>query len=83
MRIEIVRSGGFAGMTRRREIDTATLPPGEAARMERLARAAEREPPGDAAPSPDAFEHAVTIDGRRYVVRDPRGAWRALLEALG
>lgn len=82
MRIEVVRSGGFAGITQRQELDTASLPPREAAHVEALARAAEREPLPHGVPIPDAFHYAVTIDGRAYAVANPRGAWRALLDAI-
>jgi hypothetical protein len=82
MKIEVERSGGFAGMMRRRTIDTASLPAAEAARVEALARDAEREAADDGPPLPDAFVYDVAIDGRHHRVGNPRGAWQALLDAL-
>ena len=36
MRIQVVRSGGFAGLRRERAVETEQLPPGERADLERL-----------------------------------------------
>lgn len=58
MRIEVRRSGGFAGIARTFKVDTATLPPTRAAEIERLARSL-----ASRAASPDAFVYDVTIDG--------------------
>jgi len=59
MRIEVRRTGGFAGIARTFAVDTTTLPPARAAEIERLARtvAASRSP------TPDAFSYDITIDG--------------------
>jgi len=76
MRIVITRTGGFAGMTQRHEVDPA--PPA----VETLARAAEKETPSGDAATPDAFEYAVSIDGREYVVKNPTRAWGRLIEAV-
>jgi len=76
MRIEVTRSGGFAGMTRRAVADPA--PPA----LESLAREAEATPPASGKPRAYAFEYEVTIDGRRTVVRDAHGAWGRLIEAV-
>jgi hypothetical protein len=76
VRIDVVRSGGFAGRTTRASVDTASLDPERAAAIqEALARAdlaelAERSSPGRARPGrgADRFQYDVTVrDGvRRY-----------------
>lgn len=81
MKIAVARSGGFAGIARRAESDTGSLPPAQRERIESLARAAELEPVAGGA-QPDAFTYTVDIDGRRYLVRDARGAWGTLIEAV-
>ncbi|HXH37434.1 MAG TPA: protealysin inhibitor emfourin [Thermoanaerobaculia bacterium] len=81
MRITIDRTGGFANIRRHREVDTGTLPKAEAEEIERLATEA-RKTPGLSAPMPDAFTYEITIDGVRYVVNEPAGAWEALIELL-
>ena len=73
MRIEVRRSGGFAGVSRTFAIDTSSLPAARAAQIERLAR--------DLAPSsssPDAFSYDVTIDDRTFREVDAE----ALVEAM-
>ncbi len=67
MRIEVRRSGGFAGMTRTFAVDTAQLPRERAERIERLAREA---PAARRAPRADAFSYEVTIDGKTREVDD-------------
>jgi len=76
MRIEVTRSGGFAGITRRVVADPAP------AHIESLAREAQATPVAGADAKPDAFEYEVTIDGRRTVVHDARGAWGSLIDAV-
>ena len=72
VKIAVTRSGGFAGMTLRSEVDTAKLPPDEAREWESLAAAADlrsikrgrgRRRPG----MPDAFQYDLTVEdqGRR------------------
>lgn len=78
MRISVTRSGGFAGRTIHREIDTAALAGG--AEIERLAASAVSHPGG--ASMPDAFRYEVAIDGVNYVVGDEHPAWRALIERI-
>jgi len=81
MRIGLVRSGGFSGVTLRREIDTARLAADERKKIEQLALRArvERAAPNDA---PDSFEYEITIDGARYVVDGSSPAWQSLIECL-
>ena len=81
MRITMDRSGGFANIRLHREVDTATLPPAEAAEIERLAAAAIKSP-ASSDPMPDAFTYVITIDGARCVMTEPAGAWGTLIEAL-
>ncbi len=73
MRIEVRRTGGFAGVSRTFSIDTATLPPARGARIERLARELAAR-----APSADAFAYDVTIDGETLRGVDAE----ALVEAM-
>jgi len=70
MRIEVVRSGGFAGIERRAVLDTAGRP--DATHIEALAHAALGA--GRAAPShgvPDGFHYEITADGRTVHAADP------------
>ena len=70
--IEFQRSGGFAGLTMRTEVDTAELPSEEAQVYERLAESLERSGVGDSPPpgKPDRFQYELTItrgkDSRRF-----------------
>lgn len=81
MKIALTRSGGFAGITLHRELDTARLPPRKRKSLEKLA-ARVRSEPASPASSPDAFQHEITIDGVRYLIGDPAGAWLELIEHL-
>jgi hypothetical protein len=81
MRIALVRSGGFAGITFRREIDTTKEPPDQRRTIEQLAARARLE---RAAPNsePDSFEYEIVIDGARYIVDGSTPAWHALIESM-
>ncbi|MEW1866225.1 hypothetical protein OG896_27535 [Streptomyces sp. NBC_00669] len=83
MRIEVVRSGGFAGIPRRATLDTADHP--DAPHLEALARAA-LTPPGDhpRAPVPDGFTYTLTVDTREVRCADPglTPAQRELITAV-
>lgn len=81
MRIALVRSGGFTGITLQRHIDTARLPADERKKVEHLALRArtEREVRSDA---PDSFEYEINIDGARYLVDGSSPAWHALIECI-
>ncbi|MEU9097160.1 protealysin inhibitor emfourin [Streptomyces sp. NPDC048361] len=71
MRIQVCRSGGFAGIERRAEIDTSGLPDAEA--WEALVEAALDE--GNAEPVagvPDGFHYVISVDGRTVHCADPR-----------
>ncbi|WP_435177146.1 protealysin inhibitor emfourin [Actinacidiphila sp. bgisy145] len=69
MRIEVVRSGGFAGIPRRATLDTAGHP--GAPRLEALARAALATPRAPSPPVPDGFTYVLTIDDRTLHCADP------------
>ncbi|MER6215683.1 protealysin inhibitor emfourin [Streptomyces sp. NPDC048387] len=72
MRIEVVRTGGFAGIERRAEVDTSDLP--DAQEWQALALRALRPHPR-AAPGPggvrDGFAYRITVDGRTVSCHDP------------
>lgn len=72
MRIEVVRTGGFAGIERRAEVDTSGRPDAEEWRA--LALLALRPDPR-AAEGPggvrDGFSYRITVDGRTVSCHDP------------
>jgi hypothetical protein len=61
MRIRVARSGGFAGLTLRGEVDTADQPDQDS--WDALVRAAalDQAPPDD--PRPDRFQYEIDVDG--------------------
>jgi hypothetical protein len=64
MRIEVIQTGGFAGITRRAVLDTAGRP--DAEHLHALARevlAAGMAPFGSG--NPDGYQFDVTVDGRK------------------
>ena len=70
MRIEVKRTGGFAGISRRAELDTSGRP-GED-RLDALARTAVAQ--GRAGPQrgvPDGYAYEITVDGRTVHCADP------------
>ncbi|WP_431044532.1 protealysin inhibitor emfourin [Streptomyces sp. P1-3] len=71
MRITVIRSGGFAGITRRAELDTTGRP--DARHVEALAHQALETDQG-ASPRgvPDGFRYEITVDGRTAHCADPR-----------
>ncbi|MYY01343.1 MULTISPECIES: protealysin inhibitor emfourin [unclassified Streptomyces] len=83
MRIQVSRTGGFAGIARHREIDTSQL--ADAKEWEALAGSALAEGQ-DTAPRgvPDGFSYRITIDGRTVHCADPRltDAQRALISRV-
>ncbi|MFF3498015.1 protealysin inhibitor emfourin [Streptomyces sp. NPDC003247] len=71
MRIQVRRTGGFAGVERRAEVDTAGRP--DAAEWHALAEQAVAA--GRSAPPvgvPDGFSYQITVDGRTVYTADPR-----------
>ncbi|MFD9359374.1 protealysin inhibitor emfourin [Streptomyces sp. NPDC060031] len=71
MRISVVRTGGFAGIERRAEVDASGLPDEDEWRA--LARQALRPaPPGPPADRVrDGFSYRITVDGRTVLCQDP------------
>jgi hypothetical protein len=73
MRIEVVRSGGFAGISRRAHVDTAGHP--DAACLESLAHSALSSPSASTAPQlpgvPDGYAYTLTVDDRTIHCADP------------
>ncbi|KAF0649738.1 MULTISPECIES: protealysin inhibitor emfourin [Streptomyces] len=93
MRIEVRRTGGFAGIERRAEVDTAALADAsvwhalvEAALAEAApvgaapAEAARSGPGGGPSRMPDGFSYEITVDGRTVRCAEPHltGAQREL-----
>jgi hypothetical protein len=71
MRIQVSRTGGFAGIARRGEVDTAGRP--DAAEWEALAGAAlATGRGGPSAGVPDGFRYRITVGDRTVDCADPR-----------
>ncbi|MET7455336.1 protealysin inhibitor emfourin [Streptomyces sp. NPDC005574] len=71
MRIQVSRTGGFAGIERRAEVDTSGRP--DAREWQALAEqalAAGRGTPVQGVP--DGFVYEITVDGRTVHAADPR-----------
>ncbi len=72
LRIEFQRSGGFAGLTMRTEVDTSELAPEDAEVFERLVESLERSGVGGSPPpgKPDRFQYELTVtrgqESRRF-----------------
>lgn len=71
MRIQVRRTGGFAGIERRAEVDTSGRP--DAPEWHTLAERALASGRG-ARPAgvPDGFSYEITVDGRTVYAADPR-----------
>lgn len=71
MLIEVRRTGGFAGIERRAEVDTSARPdaPEWRALAERVLAAGQDTPP---AGIPDGFHYEITVDGRTVHAADPK-----------
>jgi Emfourin len=90
--IDLVRSGGFAGVSRRASADTDTLPPAEAARLAELVHAVDFDALANLATGPprrpDRFQYDLDVreGGRRHQLtlgeRDAPPELRALIEHL-
>ena len=71
MRIQVRRTGGFAGIERHAEVDTSGRPDaGEWHALAEQALAAGRGTPPIGVP--DGFSYEITVDGRTVYAADPR-----------
>ncbi|MFI8965754.1 protealysin inhibitor emfourin [Streptomyces sp. NPDC053493] len=82
MRIRVRRTGGFAGIGRSAEVDTAGRP--DAGEWHSLASAVLADGDGTGAGVPDGFSYEITVDGRTVHCRDPHltEAQRALVQRV-
>ncbi|MFB8754767.1 protealysin inhibitor emfourin [Streptomyces nigra] len=71
MRIQVRRTGGFAGIERHAEVDTAGRPDAEEwhALAEGALASGRGTPPVGV---PDGFGYEITVDGRTVYCADPR-----------
>ncbi|MFJ6697679.1 protealysin inhibitor emfourin [Streptomyces sp. NPDC091272] len=73
MLIQVVRTGGFAGIERRAEVDTSARP--DAQEWHALAAAAVADGRGAPLPGaaiPDGFNYEITVDGRTVHCAEPQ-----------
>ncbi|MEW2284609.1 protealysin inhibitor emfourin [Streptomyces sp. NPDC047841] len=70
MRIRVRRTGGFAGIERRAEVDTSGRPDAQEWRSlaERALVSGRGTPPAGV---PDGFSYEITVDGRTVYTADP------------
>jgi hypothetical protein len=82
MIIEVVRTGGFAGIRRTETVDTATHPDGP--RLAALAASLTPRPAPRGPVIPDGFRYTISADGRTIHCADPQvtPAQRELIEAV-
>lgn len=84
MRIQVSRTGGFAGISRRHEVDTEGR--ADAAEWESLAEEVLGSAARDAPPAgvPDGFRYAITLGDRTVYCADPdlTGAQRTLISRV-
>ncbi|CAM5412700.1 protealysin inhibitor emfourin [Streptomyces aurantiogriseus] len=71
MRIQVRRTGGFAGIERHAEVDTSGRPDAQEwhALAEKAVAAGRGVPPIGV---PDGFSYQITVDGRTVYAADPR-----------
>ncbi|MEU9209562.1 protealysin inhibitor emfourin [Streptomyces sp. NPDC048415] len=71
MRIQVRRTGGFAGIERRAEVNTSGRPdaPEWHALAEQALAAGRGTPPMGV---PDGFSYEITVDGKTVYAADPR-----------
>lgn len=87
MRISVVRTGGFAGIERRGEVDTSGRPDEDewrALALRALRPGPSCDPADPAGGVRDGFAYAITVDGRTVSFRDPHlsDAQRALVSRV-
>ncbi|MEV8564644.1 protealysin inhibitor emfourin [Streptomyces sp. NPDC051322] len=70
MRIEVSRTGGFAGVPRRAEVDTSNLPDADEWHVlaDRAVTSGRDAPPAGV---PDGFHYRITVDDRTVHCADP------------
>ncbi|MFE9607409.1 protealysin inhibitor emfourin [Streptomyces sp. NPDC006012] len=70
MRIQVRRTGGFAGIERHAEVDTSGRPDAAdwTSLAERALSAGRGSPPAGV---PDGFNYEITVDGRTVYATDP------------
>ncbi|KAB1146327.1 hypothetical protein F7R91_15490 [Streptomyces luteolifulvus] len=71
MRIQVRRTGGFAGIERHAEVDTSGRPDAQEwhALAEQAVAAGRGTPPIGV---PDGFSYQITVDGKTVYASDPR-----------
>ncbi|ANH91444.1 MULTISPECIES: protealysin inhibitor emfourin [unclassified Streptomyces] len=71
MRIQVRRTGGFAGIERHAEVDTSQRPdaPEWRSLAEKALAAGQGTPPAGV---PDGFHYEITVDGHTVHAADPR-----------
>ncbi|MEU3827183.1 protealysin inhibitor emfourin [Streptomyces sp. NPDC029080] len=71
MRIRVRRTGGFAGIERRAEVDTSARPDADEWQTlaGRVLATGQGTPPAGV---PDGFGYEITVDGRTVYAADPR-----------
>ena len=71
MRIQVRRTGGFAGIERHAEVDTSGRPDAQEwhALAERALASGRGTPPLGV---PDGFSYEITVDGKTVYAADPR-----------
>ncbi|MER6730896.1 protealysin inhibitor emfourin [Streptomyces puniciscabiei] len=71
MRIRVRRTGGFAGIERRAEVDTSGRPDADAwhTLADRVLASGRSTPPAGV---PDGFRYEITVDDRTVYAADPR-----------
>ncbi|OUL23652.1 hypothetical protein BV372_29710 [Nostoc sp. T09] len=88
MRISFERTGGFAGISKKTTVDTATLPPNEANELPRLVEAAGlfNLPEKITSPNPqvDRFQYKLTVEdqGKQHTVTVSEAALPGTLRPL-
>lgn len=82
MRIEVTRSGGFAGLTRHAVLETGDRP--DAGHLHALAEAALAPSGANRDPVPDGYTYAISVDSATVHCADPdlTPAQRALITAV-
>jgi hypothetical protein len=85
VRVEVTRSGGFAGVVRHAALDGARLEPEAAAALARLVDAADLDAPHAPAKGADRFQYDIAVtgaDGRKRQATVGEGAMSPQLKAL-